>query len=165
MLSRPALLLLAAGLGGVQSVHAEDLAAAAKNAGIAGVVAAGATSVKAIPAVLWRALNATVSGRLGVSLPLELSCFNALEGSLLGRNAEQCQGVIDGYTSPSYRVQFPAGYMYPQWETCQTSGETCVLDGTAPSNPLAWTTANCSQGSIPPFYVRALHFTLARFCS
>ncbi|KAF8207888.1 FAD-binding domain-containing protein [Mycena galopus ATCC 62051] len=63
-----------------------------------------------------------------------------------------CAAVQAGYTVPDFRSPRFDAYMLPQWETCQSSEEKCLLDASNPSNPLA-TSGVCQQGSISEYHV------------
>ncbi|KAF8916796.1 hypothetical protein CPB85DRAFT_252553 [Mucidula mucida] len=39
----------------------------------------------------------------------------------------------------------------PQWETCQSMEEKCLLDASNPENAAAWSNTDCKQGSIPQY--------------
>jgi len=65
--------------------------------------------------------------------------------------------------SPSYAIVFRSqhfgAYEITQWETCQTSGDECLLDWTNPLNSAAFTPPQqCLQGSVPNFYVSVAAF-------
>jgi hypothetical protein len=121
--------------------------------------AEAATAPAALSPLFWQTLNATVGGRLRTAQPVSAPCFAAFEGGYVGRDAAACSAVQAGYTSPAFRLERFGAYMIPQWETCQRSSEQCVLDSANPANPRAWQSYNCSQGSVPPYYVRFVSST------
>lgn len=50
-------------------------------------------------------------------------------------------------------------YEITQWETCQSTGDECLLDWTSPSNSAAFSPPRrCLQGSVPNYYVWTCSF-------
>ncbi|PIL34937.1 hypothetical protein GSI_02724 [Ganoderma sinense ZZ0214-1] len=100
-------------------------------------------------------LNAMVGGRLNLAVPFEQACFSVLDGQHANASAAACADLQANYTDPLYRVTHFSAYMFPQWETCQSSLGTdgCLLDSTNPSNPLAFEGMDCRLGNVPPYYI------------
>ncbi|EIN14409.1 isoamyl alcohol oxidase [Punctularia strigosozonata HHB-11173 SS5] len=101
----------------------------------------------------WHALNNSVDGRLYSAFPLAGSCFSIVNGHDVVRDASACSAIEAGYTNASFRVAEFGAYMISEWEGCQSESKQCLLDDTNPTNPDAWTSFNCSQGSIAPRYI------------
>ncbi len=45
------------------------------------------------------------------------------------------------------------GYVNPEWETCITSGDQCLLDYTDPTNVEPLRSTKCKRGSVPAYLV------------
>ncbi|KAJ3754142.1 FAD-binding domain-containing protein [Lentinula raphanica] len=101
----------------------------------------------------WAQLNQTVGGRLHASLPLAASCFSTVNGIPSTPNATECALVQQGYTKPDFRSVHYSAHMLPQWETCQSTVQRCLLNSDDPSDPTAWEDNECWQGAISPYYV------------
>ncbi|KAJ3491203.1 hypothetical protein NLI96_g878 [Meripilus lineatus] len=101
----------------------------------------------------WNDLNTTIGGRLHVGEPFEKACFSTFNGNPINPDASACSALQQNYTNPLFRVQQFGAYMLPQWETCQATGDGCLLDSSNPSNPVAFTGVNCQNGNVPPFYI------------
>ncbi|KAJ7583508.1 FAD-binding domain-containing protein [Mycena floridula] len=106
-------------------------------------------------AAKWKALNATVQGRLFNGIPFARPCFQqAAPGTLGNFSAEGCAAVTAEYLdSPTLASSFGA-YVETQWETCQRTGASCLLDNTNPNNSVADAPPKvCSQGAIPDYAI------------
>ncbi|KZT26763.1 isoamyl alcohol oxidase [Neolentinus lepideus HHB14362 ss-1] len=101
----------------------------------------------------WQSLNETIGGRLQAGVLVSQPCFLVVNGQHVSVNQTACAEVQQNYHSPLFRVSNYGAWMQPQWETCQRTGEQCLLDSTTPTDPLAWTAYDCSQGSISPYYI------------
>ncbi|KAJ7605564.1 FAD-binding domain-containing protein [Roridomyces roridus] len=104
----------------------------------------------------WATLNKTVGGRLVQGAPFARSCFASASAGTNGVfDAKECTVVQKNYLDHFSLTGNLGGYINTQWETCQRSGAQCLLDSTAPTNPVAFTSPNrtCSQGSVPPFAI------------
>ncbi|EIM92699.1 FAD-binding domain-containing protein [Stereum hirsutum FP-91666 SS1] len=101
----------------------------------------------------WQSLNHTLGGKLYSALPLAAPCFSVVNAANVSVNSAACSDVEANYTDPLYRVEKFGAYMFPHWETCQSTAEKCLLDVTNTSNPLAWEDSTCFQGSVSPYYV------------
>ncbi|KAJ7577455.1 FAD-binding domain-containing protein [Mycena floridula] len=106
-------------------------------------------------AAKWAALNATVQGRLINGIPFARSCFQqAAPGTLGSFNAERCETVKDHYMDHFALTDDFGGFINTQWETCQNTGASCLLDWTNPNNSAADNPPRvCSQGSVPQFAI------------
>lgn len=113
---------------------------------------------------LWANLNQAVEGRLFEGAPLAQPCSKA------NFTASECANVQKNYVDPgtfppdtlsslqltgceAFRTGNPGSTVNSNWETCQTTGEQCLLD---PSNPSDLTPLNggCALGSVSQYYVR-----------
>ncbi|VDB88521.1 unnamed protein product [Peniophora sp. CBMAI 1063] len=96
--------------------------------------------------------NSSTGGRLVFGTPFARACFeNAGPGVREMYDAASCSGVQSDYTDEATRIDSLGAYINTQWETCQKTGEQCLLDATDPTNALAYSPpAVCSQGSVPP---------------
>ena|ERR1700761_8457810 len=120
----------------------------------------------------WHALNATVGGKLGRGIPLSRACFSTFNGKKVSVNTAECAEIEANYLSSEFRATRFGAYMQvclqhfdrhvssrqceskPNWETCQSLGQNCLLDSTDPSNPAATGPPfTCDQGTISPYYV------------
>ncbi|KAE9406595.1 FAD-binding domain-containing protein [Gymnopus androsaceus JB14] len=101
----------------------------------------------------WAQLNDTVGGRLYTSLPLASSCFSTVNGMPSTVNATECALVQQGYLNPDFRSVHYSAHMLPQWETCQSTLQRCLLNPNDPSDPTAWEGQDCFQGAIAPRYI------------
>ncbi|KAJ3792555.1 hypothetical protein GGU11DRAFT_858736 [Lentinula aff. detonsa] len=101
----------------------------------------------------WAQLNQTVGGRLYTSLPLAASCFSTVNGLPSTPNDTECTLVQQGYTQPDFRFAHYSAHMMPQWETCQSTVQRCLLNSNDPSDPAAWEDNECWQGAIAPYYI------------
>ncbi|KAF5353043.1 hypothetical protein D9757_011869 [Collybiopsis confluens] len=101
----------------------------------------------------WAKLSKAVGGRLYTSLPLAASCFSKVNGQLSTPNATECALVQQGYTQPDSRFNDYSAHMMPQWETCQTTLQRCLLNSDNPSDSAAWEDHECWQGAIAPRYI------------
>ncbi|KDQ50517.1 hypothetical protein JAAARDRAFT_199917 [Jaapia argillacea MUCL 33604] len=96
----------------------------------------------------WQALYDAVEGRLYGATPFAQACFNG------GFNSSACQNIQTNYLNETTRFDSFGGYINTQWETCQTTGQRCLLDYINPSNPTPALPPNqCSLGSVPNYYV------------
>ncbi|KAJ3513633.1 hypothetical protein NLJ89_g2842 [Agrocybe chaxingu] len=103
----------------------------------------------------WKALNATVGGRLHIGIPFSQPCFTRPPLNAANvPNPSQCREVQALYADHLFRSSRFGGYQATQWETCQTTGDGCLLDWTNTSNPAAFTAPRqCLQGSVPSYYI------------
>ncbi|KAF8134776.1 FAD binding domain-containing protein [Mycena galopus ATCC 62051] len=102
----------------------------------------------------WDALNAAVGGRLIKGVPFSSPCFSNLDGQAQPPNPTVCDVVINGYDDELVRSNVSGAYMITQWETCQNSGQQCLLDYLDPENPSP--SQLCNSGSIPNYFVDVL---------
>ncbi|KAJ3513634.1 hypothetical protein NLJ89_g2843 [Agrocybe chaxingu] len=103
----------------------------------------------------WKALNATVGGRLYVGVPFSQPCFSRTSSNAVNvPNPAQCGEIQALYEDHLFRSSRFGGYQITQWETCQTTGDECLLDWTNTSNPTAFASPRqCLQGSVPSYYI------------
>jgi hypothetical protein len=128
--------------------------------------------ILAVTASQWAALSTKVGGRLYTNAPFAASCFPSLQDVGSVANASACSIVKANYiaegTYNSYfkclrhslfpyvapRVGVFGAYTNTQWETCQITGEQCLLDWTNPNNTIATSPPyTCSYGSVSKQYV------------
>ncbi|KAJ3571520.1 hypothetical protein NP233_g3700 [Leucocoprinus birnbaumii] len=96
----------------------------------------------------WEPLFNAVSGRLFQGVPFAQPCFS---GSW---NSSACLTIQNNYTNEVIRSQSSTAYIQTQWETCQATGEQCLLDYLDPHdvNPTL-PPQKCSSGSVPSYFV------------
>ncbi|KAF8586167.1 FAD-binding domain-containing protein [Ramaria rubella] len=103
----------------------------------------------------WAALNTSVEGRLFAGVPFAKPCFSMFEGREVGVDGEGCEGVQRGYANETIRTAAPAGQINPQWETCQSRAESCLLDYTDPFNNAPDASPHeCKLGSVSEYYIK-----------
>ncbi|KAJ8482846.1 hypothetical protein ONZ45_g14800 [Pleurotus djamor] len=96
---------------------------------------------------LWAGLRSEVQGRLYEGVPMAKSCFD-------GPDSEECRVVRATYGDETSRSDVFGGYINTQWETCQVTGEQCLLDYTNPNSTLPTSPPNkCRLGSISKYYI------------
>ncbi|KAJ7679662.1 FAD-binding domain-containing protein [Mycena rosella] len=101
----------------------------------------------------WRALNATVGGRLRSSTPFALPCFALYNNQSVPMDLQACSAIQENYTSPNFRLEHFGANMNVEYETCMSTHSGCLLDTTDPRSPLATEGVSCDQGEIPPYYI------------
>ncbi|TRM68276.1 hypothetical protein BD626DRAFT_481274 [Schizophyllum amplum] len=91
----------------------------------------------------WAALNETVHGRLFRGTPFAAPCFDG--------DGAACSALRAGYTDEWTRASAAGAWINTQWETCQATGEQCLLsDGGAGTFSDGST---CEQGSVPDYFI------------
>ncbi|KAK0490743.1 hypothetical protein IW261DRAFT_1618059 [Armillaria novae-zelandiae] len=85
----------------------------------------------------WRSLNFTLGGGLLLGEPFAKPCWDA------DPNSE----------ATSFRSMTSGGYVNPEWETCITSGDQCLLDYTDPTNVEPLRSTKCKRGSVPAYFI------------
>ncbi|ESK89354.1 isoamyl alcohol oxidase [Moniliophthora roreri MCA 2997] len=105
------------------------------------------SGASAIPQASLELLNRTVEGRLFSGATLMSPC-------ILNLNSSQCQEASSKYLDEIFRASVPGGYVNTQWETCQASGEQCLLDYTNTSDisPVL-SPHGCKLGSVPNHFI------------
>lgn len=95
----------------------------------------------------WHVLNDTVSGRLFKGTPLGHPC-------MVDSSSFDCQTLQKNYTDEVFRASIPGGFINTQWETCQATGEQCLLDERDPTDlsPIK-PPRSCSLGSVSPYFI------------
>ncbi|KIY66940.1 FAD binding domain-containing protein [Cylindrobasidium torrendii FP15055 ss-10] len=94
----------------------------------------------------WALLNSTLGGRLVQGMPLALQCFEDPSSS-------SCYAVQQGYTDEVFRSNHTGGYINAQWETCQSTGQSCLLDYTNTSALDMLDKQGCELGSVSQYYI------------
>ncbi|KAK7689560.1 hypothetical protein QCA50_007352 [Cerrena zonata] len=112
-----------------------------------------ANTIAGISSEHWDALNTTVNGRLSVSIPFSKPCFSSFEGQPVQPDQSACSAIQKNYTDAVTRVNDFSAYMISQWETCQSTGEGCLLDSNKPTNPLAYQNVDCRRGNVATYYI------------
>ncbi|KAF9035121.1 hypothetical protein BJ165DRAFT_1615500 [Panaeolus papilionaceus] len=114
-----------------------------------------AAYVSAVSSSDWNALNKTLNGRLQLAVPVAEPCFSVgVGGSPLTPDPTACNNVESNSADHVFRSDNFGAYELIQWETCQTTGAQCMLDGDNPFNQAAFNPpAQCSIGNIPPHYI------------
>ncbi|KDQ14876.1 hypothetical protein BOTBODRAFT_55073 [Botryobasidium botryosum FD-172 SS1] len=100
----------------------------------------------------WDTFNQTLNGRLQVGRPVSAPCFSVVDGKNVSVDATACAAVKAGYSAPTFRGPQYGSFMNPQWETCQSASQQCLLDATNTSDP-APTQSPCFQGSVAPYFI------------
>ncbi|KAJ6556598.1 FAD-binding domain-containing protein [Mycena vulgaris] len=114
---------------------------------LAGAQAEDQVPLASTPTDIWEALSARVGGRVFQPTPFAQPCFE-------NATSAECASVQELYQNEKARTHQPGGYTWGQWETCQTSGEQCLLDFATPTDPEATASPNtCELGSIPPHFI------------
>ncbi|KAJ6484528.1 hypothetical protein DFH09DRAFT_1211300 [Mycena vulgaris] len=114
---------------------------------------ASSTQLQDVSPQQWRALNATVGGRLRSAAPFALPCFSLYNNHSVPTDAGECSAIQANYSSPTFRLESFSANMNVEYETCLSTGSRCLLDSTNPRNPLATEGISCDQGEIPPYYI------------
>ncbi|TFY82586.1 hypothetical protein EWM64_g1420 [Hericium alpestre] len=95
----------------------------------------------------WQDLSDQVEGRLYEGTPASQACFDDF-------NSAECEAHRKGYASSNYRTRFFGSYVNTNWETCQATGDHCLLNDQdlTDSNPASHPN-QCRLGSISPHYI------------
>ncbi|KAJ7110724.1 hypothetical protein C8R43DRAFT_162562 [Mycena crocata] len=91
-------------------------------------------------------LFAAVEGRLYPGIPLAAPCFG--EGET---NRTQCVAVQAQYTNETFRADNFGSFINTQWETCQATGEQCLLDSSESTNSMP--SQRCELGSVSGYFI------------
>jgi len=115
---------------------------------------ASGSAISKVTQAQWKALNATVEGRLALGQPLALPCFDDFSGQSFkpSPNAEQCAAIQSQWSVSSLHSSQYGGYENVQWAGCIKTGEQCVLDRRNPTDGTVLETT-CSQGSVSTYYI------------
>uniref|UniRef100_A0A8H7XZV8 FAD-binding PCMH-type domain-containing protein n=1 Tax=Psilocybe cubensis TaxID=181762 RepID=A0A8H7XZV8_PSICU len=98
----------------------------------------------------WAFLNATLGGRLMQAIPVAQPCFSQGGGS----NQTAFSDLQTHNEDHIFRSNHFGAYENTNWETCQSTGDECLLDWTDPTNPTAFATPQkCLLGNIPSYYI------------
>ncbi|KAF9053268.1 FAD-binding domain-containing protein [Panaeolus papilionaceus] len=103
----------------------------------------------------WNKLNNTVSGRLFPGRPFALPCFSSFQGQPHNVDQAACTFVQENFfNSHLNRSNAFGGYAATNFEMCMSTGASCELDYTNPTNPAAFAPpADCKMGSIADNYI------------
>lgn len=96
---------------------------------------------------VWNSLNASVDGRLVAGSPLAQPCVDDPTSAL-------CSEIQHGYLDEVFRSNRPGGFTNAQWESCQATGQQCLLDYTNTSSTSPIGAPNkCQMGSVSNYYL------------
>lgn len=101
-------------------------------------------------------LNHSVDGRLRINDPFARPCFSKYHGPSVSRDEKSCTERKANYRFPSYRIQFPSGYMYDLSTICASdaaSQSKCLLEVNNVNNTAAYDRVDCRQGNLPAYYL------------
>lgn len=102
----------------------------------------------------WRALNATVGGRLRTSAPIALPCFTSYGGLVNPVDDARCTTVREDWKTGGLRTNFPGAFMNLQSEACLSEpADQCLVDNTVNPAGMPANNAICNQGSVPSYYI------------
>ncbi|THV03671.1 FAD-binding domain-containing protein [Dendrothele bispora CBS 962.96] len=103
----------------------------------------------ALPPTVIASLNGTVNGRLFKGFPLAMPCSTSDSF-----DTPTCDTIQAGYLDEEFRSGVFGAYINPQWETCQTTGDQCLLDSKDPRNPAPMLPPHtCKSGSVPSYFI------------
>lgn len=93
-------------------------------------------------------------GRIHLNAPFAKPCFSNYNGQPVQPDHSLCLEIQGNYTSADFRLAHPGAYMNLQDEFCASvPDQQCLLDGSDPGNPAAYTNKTCWQGSVPTHYL------------
>jgi hypothetical protein len=98
------------------------------------------------------AFNSSNNGRVAHGVPLAEPCYSNYNGDAVTPNPSECATVQAGYDNSTFIAQNFGGYQNVNWGMCQTTGQRCVLNFSAPAAPIP-PSAECYQGSVPHAYL------------
>ncbi|KAJ7224129.1 FAD-binding domain-containing protein [Mycena pura] len=98
------------------------------------------------------AFNHSLGGRLQHGIPFSRPCFASAAEVLGSQNVDQCTDIIRGYLNNTVRLEAFGSYMNTEWETCQATGDGCLLD-VSDTSVVSLPPGACHQGSIPSIYL------------
>ncbi|PPQ77163.1 hypothetical protein CVT25_010791 [Psilocybe cyanescens] len=98
----------------------------------------------------WNALNHSVHGHLKAATPFSQPCFSQYSTP----NQAACTEIQSHNEDHLFRSSHFGAYELTNWETCQTTGDQCLLDWLAPTNPAAFAPPRrCLLGNVPSYYI------------
>ncbi|EPQ50955.1 FAD-binding domain-containing protein [Gloeophyllum trabeum ATCC 11539] len=96
---------------------------------------------------LLRELSEKVEGRLYSAVAFAEPCFTSFKSA-------DCEVIKRNYLNETSRFDTFGGYINTQWETCQTTGEQCLLDWEDPTNPGPVSSSQtCQLGSVSRHFI------------
>ncbi|KAF8625963.1 hypothetical protein AX17_006688 [Amanita inopinata Kibby_2008] len=96
----------------------------------------------------WNYLSQQVGGRLYQGVPFAQPCYTQ------GFNSSECVQVRGSYLDELARSNTTSAHIQTQWETCQVTGEQCLLDWQNLSDEAPVTPPrHCGQGSVSNYYI------------
>ncbi|KAF8187168.1 FAD-binding domain-containing protein [Pholiota molesta] len=103
----------------------------------------------------WLSLNDTLGGRLRRGVPFAQPCFlSVLPDGSSTNDLARCAEIQEKNEDHLFRSENFGSYELPQWETCEATGDQCLLDWTNPLNTAAFSPPRqCKQGSVPSYYI------------
>lgn len=100
----------------------------------------------------WDGLARDLGDRLFKGVPFAQPCF------LDSWNSSACLSIQNNYTDEVTRANSPSAYIQTQWETCQASGQQCLLDYLSPHDvEPTLPPQKCGRGSVPSYFVDVRH--------
>lgn len=125
-------------------------------ANTASSLASDHSAILKIPNEDWDALNASVSGRLGVLRPLAEPCYLKYDAYGQTRfhtpDLEACEIAQKNKRNVEFITSQPAAYHDAFFGSCMTEGHACPLTH-LPANGTNPLQATCYQGSVPDYYI------------
>lgn len=97
-------------------------------------------------------LNQSLGGTLRLGVPVAQGCFDNYDRKSLDGNKTACASAQANFLDATYLAAHFGGYPNTNWATCQSSGETCLLNYTMPNGTVVQDT-QCDSGNIPSLYV------------
>ncbi|KAJ7860888.1 FAD-binding domain-containing protein [Mycena leptocephala] len=129
---------------------------------LAGAQAEDQVPLTTTPTDIWEALSTRVGGRVFQAAPFAQPCFaNAsspecatVQALTKTRVSPPLDPMLNILSPAEERTATASGYTWGQWETCQDTGEQCLLDFAVPTDAAATATPNtCELGSIPAHFI------------
>ncbi|KAF5361121.1 hypothetical protein D9758_009078 [Tetrapyrgos nigripes] len=104
---------------------------------------------------LLHTFNTTVDGRLSQGFPFAAPCaMMSNDSSNSTGTTPTCDQIQAGYLDEEFRTNNFGAYTNPQWETCQTTGDQCLLDWRDPKSLAPVLPPNqCKPGSVPSYFI------------
>lgn len=97
-----------------------------------------------------------LNGLIVSNEPLAKPCFSSYNGQPVQPDYDLCSEIQQNYFDADYRFDHVSAYMNLQDEICASEPENqCLLDGTNPEDPAAYTNKTCWQGNVPDYYIKA----------
>ncbi|KAF9451824.1 FAD-binding domain-containing protein [Macrolepiota fuliginosa MF-IS2] len=96
----------------------------------------------------WQQLGSDVGGRMFEGVPFAEPCFTG------PWNSSECVSIRENYVDEVTRTSEASAYIQTQWETCQVTGEQCLLNFLDPNDTQpTLAPRSCKQGSVPSYFI------------